>query len=371
MQISGNAKVYLTGVILCVTVVIVTLNLSPPLYLKQTFQPVLERIQPVRRRFQTVGAERETPAYSGIDVYPGGNRSVLSKCETCIQEGKDDMVAVDLEFKRRLPKVIGIGVKKCGTSALSFFLEDHPFLVHSKPQEVFYWNKHKNESLDWYRDKMPFSFRHEITMEKTPSYIFDLTIPTRIKAVMPDTKFIVIIRDPVVRAVSDYLHLQGIGWPEFFKPRVAAPGKEPFCYLNTTFEGSVVWPNGEVNSDNAILVNGAYVIYLREWLTVFPRKHFLVIDGDAFIKNPLPTLQKIEEFLGLPKFFDEESVYFDDKKGFFCKAKPVKRCASKFKGIPHPEVDDDVIMKLRDYYRPYNAELERLLGQTFTWTRLE
>ncbi|XP_072180130.1 heparan sulfate glucosamine 3-O-sulfotransferase 1-like [Diadema setosum] len=337
--------------------------------LDNTFKPVHVKMQPSRRQLvKAFVAEEMSFINISTRTRQKNQLSAVAAVRSCrhYKEQVDEAVA-DLDCKKRLPQAIGIGVEKCGTSALSFFLNSHPNLVHSAPQEIYYWNKRQNESLDWYRDQMPVSSKYEVTMEKTPSYIFDVSAPSKIKAVMPDTKFIVIIRDPVVRAVSDYLHLLHIGWPEFFIPRVAPPGQEALCYLNTTFEGSVVRPNGEVNSDNAILVHGAYVIYLREWLKVFPRNQFLMIDGDAFIKNPLPALQEMETFLGLPKFFNEKSVYFDKHKGFYCKAKPVHACAGKVKGRHHPEVDNEVMRKLREYYRPYDAELESLLGRTFSW----
>ncbi|XP_030837631.1 heparan sulfate glucosamine 3-O-sulfotransferase 5-like [Strongylocentrotus purpuratus] len=283
----------------------------------------------------------------------------------------DPSILAQLDCKKRLPHVIGIGMEKCGTGALSFFLASHPSLVHSVPQEIYYWNKNKEKSLEWYRDQMPISSKHQVTMEKTPSYIFEKDTPARIKALMPETKFIVMIRDPIVRAVSDYLHLQNIGLPEYFKPRIVPPGYEPLCYVNTTFEGSVIKPNGEVNTDNAILSHSAYVLYLRKWIELFPRHQFLVIDGDEFVKNPLPVLQQVESFLGIPNYFNEKIIYFDEEKGFFCKSKQRGLgtvCAGATKGRPHPNVDDDVIRKLRSYFRPYNTQLEDMLGMLFSWS---
>ncbi|XP_072180127.1 heparan sulfate glucosamine 3-O-sulfotransferase 1-like [Diadema setosum] len=365
MHTHGELKAYLLGIFVASAAFSLTYY-ATSIILERSSEPVPGKNQPSRRHLGRT-------AILGQDTFSRNGRTpkdrlLAATAHACLQSRPGDEVSTDLDCKKRLPQAIGIGVEKCGTSALSFFLNSHPNLIHSVPQEIYYWNKHQNESLDWYRDQMPVSSKHEVTMEKTPSYIFDVSAPTRIKAVMPDTKFIVIIRDPVVRAVSDYLHLLTIAWPEFFIPRVAPPGQEALCYLNTTFEGSVIRPNGEVNSDNAILVHGAYVIYFREWLKVFPRKQFLVIDGDAFIKNPLPALQQMEEFLGLPKFFNGRSIYFDERKGFYCKSLPFKQCAGESKGRRHPVIDDDVIRKLKAYYRPYDDQLEKLLGQTFSWS---
>ncbi|XP_030837633.1 heparan sulfate glucosamine 3-O-sulfotransferase 3A1-like isoform X1 [Strongylocentrotus purpuratus] len=283
----------------------------------------------------------------------------------------DPSILAQLDCKKRLPHVIGIGMAKCGTGALSSFLSSHPSLVHSVPQEIYYWNRNKEKNLEWYRDQMPISSKHQVTMEKTPSYIFEKDTPARIKELMPETKFIVMIRDPIVRAVSDYLHQQRIAHPRFFIPRIVKPGNEPDVYLNATFEGSVIKPNGEVNTDNSILSHSAYVLYLKKWIELFPRHQFLAIDGDEFVKNPLPVLHQVESFLGIPNYFNEKIIYFDEQKGFFCMSKRRGSgtvCRGDNKGRPHPNVDEDVIRRLRSYFRPYNIQLENMLGKRFTWS---
>ncbi len=50
------------------------------------------------------------------------------------------------------------------------------------------------------------SNQHQITMEKTPAYFVDPTAAERVFKLNPNMKLIVIVRDPVTRAVSHYLH---------------------------------------------------------------------------------------------------------------------------------------------------------------------
>jgi len=51
---------------------------------------------------------------------------------------------------RRLPDVIIIGVKKCGTRALLEFLRAHPD-VRAPGPEVHFFDRHYDKGLDWYR----------------------------------------------------------------------------------------------------------------------------------------------------------------------------------------------------------------------------
>jgi hypothetical protein len=53
---------------------------------------------------------------------------------------------------------------------------------------------------------MPQSNQHQITIEKTPEYLVDPNAAERVFQLNPNMKLIVIVRDPVTRAVSHYLH---------------------------------------------------------------------------------------------------------------------------------------------------------------------
>lgn len=51
---------------------------------------------------------------------------------------------------------------------------------------------------------MPKTVDGQITMEKTPSYFVTGEAPKRIHAMAKDTRLIVVVRNPVTRAISDY-----------------------------------------------------------------------------------------------------------------------------------------------------------------------
>ena len=72
---------------------------------------------------------------------------------------------------RHLPQAIIIGVRKCGTRALLEMLFLHP-QIQKAAGEVHFFDRDDNygKGLEWYRRKMPYSFRGQITIEKSPSY---------------------------------------------------------------------------------------------------------------------------------------------------------------------------------------------------------
>ena len=275
----------------------------------------------------------------------------------------------DRECKKRLPSVICIGFERCGTDALSFFLSTHPGIKHTIPFSVYYWNYNKDKSISWYQSQMPMSSKHQATMEKTSSYVYDKNIPNQISLKQPDTRFILMVCDPVQRAMSDFLHIHTMNYiTDVFEQRPLLSLQEPLPFVTNTFETSVVDNKGNLLLGNPILAHGLYEHYLQEWLKFFPLEQLLILDGTAFKANPLPALQEVENFLGIIPYFDKESIYFDDTKGFFCRAKPIRGCLGVSTGRYHPPIDKAVEAKLRNYYRPYNERLEVMLGRKFPWT---
>lgn len=51
---------------------------------------------------------------------------------------------------------------------------------------------------------MPATLEGQVTMEKTPSYFVTHEAPARVRQMDPGTKLLVVVRDPVTRAISDY-----------------------------------------------------------------------------------------------------------------------------------------------------------------------
>jgi [heparan sulfate]-glucosamine 3-sulfotransferase 3 len=51
---------------------------------------------------------------------------------------------------------------------------------------------------------MPPTLEGQVTMEKTPSYFVTREVPQRVRQMNPNTKLLIVVRDPVTRAISDY-----------------------------------------------------------------------------------------------------------------------------------------------------------------------
>ncbi|XP_055691154.1 heparan sulfate glucosamine 3-O-sulfotransferase 5-like [Lutzomyia longipalpis] len=251
--------------------------------------------------------------------------------------------------EQRLPKAIIIGVKKCGTYALREMLNLHPMIeIADRELRFFIYNEFYAKGLQYYREQMPFSYADQITIEKTPRYFLVSKTPQRIKAMDPDIKLILLVRDPVTRAISEYVHRRN-KW-------------------DRTFEELAFFPNGSINESYEPIRVSQYHRFLPPWLEEFPREQLIVVNGDELIKDPVSQLSNIETFLGLEHKITKDDFYFSTDKGFYCLRKETgDECLNKKKGRKHPDIDPANISKLRRFFADHNKEFYELISENFGW----
>eukprot|EP00057_Strongylocentrotus_purpuratus_P000745 XP_001182330.2 PREDICTED: heparan sulfate glucosamine 3-O-sulfotransferase 1 isoform X1 [Strongylocentrotus purpuratus] len=268
--------------------------------------------------------------------------------------------------KKRRPDAIIPGTMKSGTTALKAYLEIHPAITFPD-RELKFANHHKLEEFDEYNKVMPYSTPDQIAIEKTAGYFNRIPIVERLREALPDIKFIIIMREPIQRAVSNYMHMLVVNATTGMLP-VKEYSSTPQYEIKSTFRESVLFPNGSLKTANRLLDTSRYVRYLKQWYRIYPRHQILVLDGEEFTQDPLPSLQRVEEFLGIDRFFDEDKFFFNETKGFICLRDPFEMCMTGNKGRPHEEVSDDLMEKLRDHFRPFNRKLVKVLERELSWT---
>lgn len=197
-----------------------------------------------------------------------------------------------------LPNTLIIGVQKSATSWLAARLSQHPdiFVV---PGEVHYFDEERNYSRGaaWYQSFFKNAGAAKIRCEKSGAYFWTncegvpgepMDKPERIKALLPDVKMIIVLRDPVARAYSAWNHMVRGGRirdrgpaPNFFDPKLA-----------------------EEIRDHGILTRGLYHAQLQRFLEVFPREQILILMQEVdVIAKPANGLEKACRFLDVDPAF--------------------------------------------------------------------
>ncbi|XP_056406234.1 heparan sulfate glucosamine 3-O-sulfotransferase 3A1-like [Hyla sarda] len=258
------------------------------------------------------------------------------------------------EGSKKLPQSIIIGVKKGGTRALLEFLRVHPD-IRAVGAEPHFFDRNHDKGLDWYRELMPRTLDSQITMEKTPSYFVTKEAPARISAMSKDAKLIVVVRDPVTRVISDYT--------QTLSKRPDIPTFESLTFKNRTM--------GLIDISWSAIQIGIYAKHLENWLQYFPMSQILFVSGERLITDPAGELGRVQDFLGLKRIITDKHFYFNKTKGFPClkkaegSSKP--HCLGKTKGRTHPNIDPEVVQRLREFYRPFNMKFYQMTGHDFGW----
>jgi hypothetical protein len=181
-----------------------------------------------------------------------------------------------------LPNLIVIGAQKCGTSSLHNYLAAHPQISMSRVKEINFFNDeaHWGYGTEWYA-------RHfkpgEIRGESSPAYTFlpdSEGTAERMHEVVPSARLIYIVRDPVERIRSNYLHM-----------RALERESRPFAEAATDPDG--------------IYVNHTrYATQLRPFIELFGRERLLIASQEQLLGRRVETMRRIFGFLGVNESFE-------------------------------------------------------------------
>ncbi|KAL0983940.1 hypothetical protein UPYG_G00135000 [Umbra pygmaea] len=289
---------------------------------------------------------RERPGFDSVDSLVLGNDNELRP---------ENNISISNNFgSKKFPQTIIIGVKKGGTRALLEFLRIHPD-VRAVGAEPHFFDRFYDKGLEWYRNLMPRTLEGQITMEKTPSYFVTKEAPRRLFALSRHTKLIVVVRDPVTRALSDYT--------QTLSKQPGLPSFQSLTFRNST--------TGVIDTSWSAVRIGIYAKHLENWLQYFPLSRFLFVSGERLVTDPAGEMGRVQDFLGLKRVVTDKHFYFNQTKGFPCLKKPEgssrPRCLGKSKGRPHPQIPPEVLLRLREFYRPFNMKFYQMTGHDFGW----
>jgi hypothetical protein len=209
-----------------------------------------------------------------------------------------------------------------------------------------------------------------ITGESTPSYLFhsDLVIP-RIKNYAPWAKLIIMLRNPVDRAYSQYEMIQDPnGTPEQLKNRgrsyyanksfeevmeaeiqeLEQNGINQFSTIED-FQKKIVAKRPLDHGGHSIIARGLYCFQIEHYMDAFPQNQILFMGIRELKKENLSNaLQTVFDHIGLP--FEE-----------------ISDTEAKNKRTYQGSLREETRVFLEKFYAPYNDRLFRFLDKKFDW----
>ena len=217
------------------------------------------------------------------------------------------------EYPEQMPPTfVIIGAAKAGTTAMHRFLEKHPQVYMSAEKETHFFaldgrdpgfqapgdEQHFNRRCI-YRPRSyveqfttPESMSEDVTArgESSPSYLYYPFVAERLAVAKPEIKLIVLLRDPVERAHSSYVHLCRAGSEDA-----------------GSFERGLALEDERVAANFSFLWHyrraSRYAEQLKPYFERFPREQILVLHHEDFLARPENVFRRVLGFIGVDPDF--------------------------------------------------------------------
>ena len=292
-----------------------------------------------------------------------------------------------LERRRRkaaregaLPNLIVIGGLKCGTTSLHHYLALHPQIAMSRPKELNFFVAELNWDLgpDWYASH--FDRAAPVRGETSPHYT-NLPrfqgVADRMRATLGgEARIVYMVRDPVDRILSHYLHNVGAGYEERPLERALA------------------------DPESAYVARSRYALQLGPYLDAFERGRIMIVANEDLAREREKTVRSVFGFCGVDAGFSSEQFEREwetgsaraTEGGFRLMDRAVRlpglraldrnfdRLPESLRWLvervvhdpgrgaaPKPELAAEVRARLEELLRPEVEELERIAGRGFGW----
>nr|XP_009858508.1 heparan sulfate glucosamine 3-O-sulfotransferase 1 isoform X1 [Ciona intestinalis] len=293
--------------------------------------------------------------------------------------------------RKQLPRLIGIGVEKCGTHAFLHFLEPHPLIKVIKKIEAHFFDERSTAPISEYLSMMPEVSPNTAVMEKTPAYFSfpPYGIPKLIKANVPQAKIVLILCEPAKRVYSDFVHewawynishhWSGIHQfqtiHDYLKKYLPKVTSSFVPYNETRAPGDTLRVLQHHSSDymSTLLTTGFYALHLKRWLKYYNDSDMMVVDGSELFNDPGGVMERVQDFIDIPKVLFREDYVRDSKTGFFCYKEwnnngrlnclPSNKQRTRSKTSTSNPFPEETLQHLKDFYKTHNEALFKLLGR--------
>lgn len=263
----------------------------------------------------------------------------------------------------RLPQFLIIGAVKAATTWLNFQLQqsERIFLPGPEPK---YFSQEFERGPDWYAAFFRDARSDQLVGEQSADYLAHPLAAERLAAVLPASRLIVQLRDPVARAYSDYCMLY----------RRGTVGRNIEDYLDPR--------RAEFRR---FLDGGMYHQHLTRWRSLFAAEQMLVFLFEDVVGQPGQTIQTVADHIGLdggllPKPMTDR---VNDSRAALLPLPvrkllaPVKDLARPLRGsswfeglrgtmarqVDYPPLSEELRLRLRDHYAHDVDALGKLIAR--------
>ena len=267
-----------------------------------------------------------------------------------------------------------VGAPKTGTTSLYYYLNQHTNVCMSSIKEPNFFSAKEVNSL-FYKSqivddineyhKLFSQNKKQIIGEASVSYLFFNEVPNRIYKYNPKAKIIILLRNPIERALSHYLMDFRLG----------------FCSEN--FEDIIAQPEIFPQYYQQYLELGNYFLQLKRYKNVFNENQLSIVFYDDLKSDSQKVMKNIFSFLEIEfqdldysiqnSFLSPSNIFVSELYKFNSLRKIVKSLFPEpflslvksifFSNNSKPTFSDSIIKQLNVYYKSDIVELEKLLNK--------
>lgn len=257
---------------------------------------------------------------------------------------------------RTWPDFMIIGTKRGGTTSLYNYLLAHPDVGPLFPgvaniKGIHFFDSKFRKGTAWYRSHFPTRLtrslaRRRIVGEASPYYLASPSAPRRASELVPNTKLIVLLRNPVERAYSHHKERRRNGVECLtFEDAIRQEGQRLAADLERMRDD----PDfvSFAHEHYSYVRQGLYLPQIQAWMAKYPRDRFCIIRSEDFFEDPATQYQLVLRFLGLSPW---------QPPNFH-----------RFNFHPAEDMPASVRTELSAFFRPHNDRLADFLGMDLRW----
>ena len=287
-----------------------------------------------------------------------------------------------------LPAFFVPGFPKCATTTLFRMLIKHPQVARPSCKESYFWSEFVSQSgrqLEkriyplWYLEVFSQAKQtiesnpQSIALDATPMYTHSLgenfcVVPILLKRMLPEAKFILIMRNPTKRYISHYWVntvvnlkktyekrsklLQNVHSEEaieaFHNHTVDVIMQFQLCVDENSVFHCIINPD---NKHSLFLQHSLYYYHIAPWLKVIPHERFLFLRTEDLVHDSSLTMSKVWHFLDVHDLLTTATMSYNVNRA-----------------VKHLKIPSQTKQLLDKFYQPYNQLLAHLLADTrYLW----
>lgn len=180
------------------------------------------------------------------------------------------------------PDFVGVGAQRSGTSWWFELIMSHPEVMRPsrRRKELHFFDRFSHQPMkDVHIERYYTRFGREpgtIVGEWTPRYMSDFWTPELLRRAAPDAKLLILLRDPIERYRSGFVHRHRTGAPEGRRRALVA---------------------------HEAIARGNYATQLKRVWRHFPREQVLVLQYEQCAADPATHYRRTLEYLGIDPSF--------------------------------------------------------------------